>query len=46
MRILMLGWEFPPSTQPIPGVQYQEYAVAGTRYGGILPMMVRKLAGA
>lgn len=34
----LLGWEFPPSTQPIPGVEYQEYAVAGTRYGGILPM--------
>ncbi|GMU42802.1 MAG: hydroxylase [Lysobacterales bacterium] len=34
----LLGWEFPPSTHPIPGLDYQEYVVAGTRFGGILPM--------
>lgn len=34
----LLGWEFPPSTNPIAGVEYQEYVAGGTRCGGILPM--------
>jgi len=34
----LFGWEFPASTNPIPGIEYQEYVVGGTRFGGILPM--------
>jgi uncharacterized protein len=35
----LLGWDFPPSAKPAPGeVDYREYAIDGTRYGGILPM--------
>ena len=35
----LLGWDFVTSKVPIPGdVQYLEYGVGGTRYGGILPM--------
>lgn len=34
----LLGWEFPAAKQPAPGIEYQEYAVGGTRYGGILQM--------
>lgn len=35
----LLGWEFPPSQQPVVGDDdYREYAVDGVRYGGVLPM--------
>jgi predicted enzyme related to lactoylglutathione lyase len=34
----LLGWEFPASTQPVPGVEYQEYTAGGTRFGGIMQM--------
>jgi predicted enzyme related to lactoylglutathione lyase len=34
----LLGWEFQPASVPVPGVEYTEYAVAGTRYGGIMQM--------
>ena len=35
----LLGWDCEASKVPIPGgVQYLEYGVGGTRYGGMLPM--------
>ena len=35
----LLGWSFTTSAIPIPGDGYYlEYAVGGTRYGGLLPM--------
>lgn len=35
----LLGWEYKNSKVQLPGgVQYAEYGVGGTRYGGILPM--------
>lgn len=34
----LLGWEYMPTSVPVPGVDYTEYAVAGTRFGGIMAM--------
>ncbi len=35
----LLGWDCAASKVPIPGgIEYTEYGVGGTRYGGILPM--------
>lgn len=34
----LLGWHFPPTSHPAPGVEYAEYMVDGNRYGGILTM--------
>jgi predicted enzyme related to lactoylglutathione lyase len=37
--VRLLGWDCEASRAPMPdGVQYLEYGVGGTRYGGILPM--------
>jgi predicted enzyme related to lactoylglutathione lyase len=37
--VALLGWDCQPSKVPVPGgVEYVEYGVGGTRYGGILPM--------
>ena len=34
----LLGWQCETSTIAAAGIEYTEYAVGGTRYGGILPM--------
>jgi hypothetical protein len=35
----LLGWQYSESTEAMPGGgHYVEYSVAGTRYGGLLPM--------
>lgn len=34
----LLGWEFPPSTNPTPSIEYQELSVGGERFGGMLQM--------
>ena len=34
----LLGWGFPPSTNPAPSIEYQELTVADTRFGGMLQM--------
>ena len=34
----LLGWQFPESKAKTPGMEYQEYMVGDTRFGGILQM--------
>ncbi len=34
----LLGWDFQPTAVPAPGVDYAEYSVAGTRFGGVMAM--------
>lgn len=34
----LLGWQYPKDKAPIPGMDYQEYTVADTRFGGIMQM--------
>ena len=34
----LLGWQFPKDKPSVPGVDYREYTVAGTRFGGMMQM--------
>lgn len=34
----LLGWQFPQDNAPVAAVDYQQYAVAETRFGGIMQM--------
>ncbi len=34
----LFGWRYPSRSEPKPGLEYTEYAVEDTRYGGILQM--------
>lgn len=34
----LLGWDLQPTSVPVPGVDYTEYSIAGTRFGGIMAM--------